>query len=129
MMTLIPTIEMSADPHGALLNEIDDLIAALNGALSDQASARLVIADAESEQAIIEASLTLTIEGRNEAERRARLLLALRDDAVYQELGRTLRYARAALWQAERTFTVTKHRLRLVHAAMSVAAETTGLER
>ena len=109
------------DAH-ALLETLDALIGELDSALADAGTARLVVSDAEAEMAIIEASLTLDIEGKNETERKARLVLALRDDGGYQELARTARDARTALFQAERRLTVTKARIGLVRTALAVIA-------
>ena len=105
---------------GALLADLETLITELDGALADQNAARLVVSDAESELAIIEASLTLDIEGRNEQERRARLTLALREDGGYQQLAQTARSARAAIHNAERRITVIKAHIGRVRAALAL---------
>ena len=47
------------------------------GRPEEQATARAVISDAETEQAIIEASITLGIEAKNAESRKALLVLAL----------------------------------------------------
>ena len=65
------------DRAGALLDELDSFITELSGAMEDATTARQVIADAESEQAIIEASISLDIEGKNETARKALLVLGL----------------------------------------------------
>ena len=110
------------DRGGALLDELDTLISDLDATLADQAAARLAVADAAAEMAIIDASLALSIEGKNEAERKARLTLALRDDGGYQELCRVAREARAALHDADRRATVIKARMQLVRAALALLA-------
>ena len=116
----ITDLDPDRDRGAALLDELDDLISSLDATLADQRTARLVLADAESEAAIIEASITLTVEGRNEQERRARLTLALRDDAGYQELTRVAREARASLYDCERRLAVLKARVGLVRAAIAL---------
>ena len=108
------------DRSGALLDELDDLIAALDATLADQAAARLAIADAEAEQAIIEASLMLATEGKNEGERKGRLTLALHADPGYAELARVARGARAVLFDADRRVAVIKARMQLVRAALAL---------
>ena len=110
------------DRSGGLLDELDDLIAALDATLADQAAARLAIADAEAEQAIIEASLMLATEGRNETERKARLALALHANPGYQELCRVARDGRATLFACDRRTVVIKERCRLVRAALALLA-------
>ena len=122
-LTYPPTVRDpdALDPTGALLDELDSLIAELDAALGDHNAGRTVVADAELELSIIEASLTLTTEGRNEAERKARLVLALREDGGYQALAAAAREARATIHQAERRLTVVKERCRLVRAALAAA--------
>src|SRR5436190_2135752 len=87
-------VPADADRAGALLDELDDLITLIDSVMQDQIAARVVLTDAEIEQAIIEAELTLTVEGKNETERKARLTLALRDDAAYQTHASAAREAR-----------------------------------
>lgn len=113
-------IEPLTDRAGCLLDELDSFIAELDDIMRDQAAARLVIGDAESEQAIIEASLTLTTDGKNEAARKAALTLALAEDAGYQRLAAVVREARAALFDADRRLSVVKARMALVRAALAL---------
>ena len=77
------------DRAATLLSEADSLISHVDAVLADQTAARLAIAEAEAEMTIIEASLTFTIEGQNESERKARLALALQADPGHQELCRS----------------------------------------
>lgn len=112
----------ASDRAGALLDELDTLIADLDGALADAAAARLVITDAETEMELIAASLTLETEGKNEAERRARLTLALRDEPGYQHFAATARAARSGLFTAERRAAVVRQRIALVRAALALLA-------
>lgn len=118
-------VERVHDHGGALLDELNTLIADLDAVLADQSAARLTIADAEAEMSLIEASLALTTEGKNESERKARLTLALRDDAGYQELARVARDSRAALYDADRRLAVIKERCRLVRAALALLTGST----
>ena len=118
----LPVRDSTDDRSGALLDELDTLIAELDAALAEQNTARLVVADAEMEMSLREASATLTIDGRNEAERKARLTLALRSDPAYQQLAQTARHARAGLLDAERRLTVIRQRIALVRAALTLLA-------
>ena len=80
-MTAVETYtvrEALSDQAGALLDELDTLISDLDAALAEQHAARLVIADAELEMALIEASLTLSTNGGNAETRKATVFLALR---------------------------------------------------
>ena len=70
---------------GAMLAEYRQHIAALDTALVDAGTARSAIVAAQADIDHVEATLALTIEGRNETERRARLTLALETDAGHQE--------------------------------------------
>ena len=122
-MTMLDTYtvrDVEQDRTAALLDELDSLIAALDAALAEQNGARATIADGELEMQLIAASLTLSTEGRNESERRARLTLALHDDPGYQACAATVRHARAALLSAERTITIIKARMALVKAALAL---------
>ena len=123
-MTMLPTVRDDADRAGALLDELDSLIADLDAALADASTARLVIADAEVEMAVIEASVTLGTTGPNETARKAAVTLALRDEPGYQTLAATAREARAGLYTAERRCAVTKQRIALVRAALALLTPT-----
>src|SRR5581483_1802568 len=114
----IPTITIDPDRTGALLDELDDLIALIDTVMQEQITARVVLADAELEQAIIEAEHTLNIEGRNDAERKARLTLALRDDVAYQTHASAAREARGMLHDCERRLTVARLRVTLIRVAL-----------
>ena len=124
-MTAVDTCtvrDTMADRAGALLDELDTLIAQLDAALTEANTARLVIGDAETEMEMRAASAALLVEARNEAERKARLTLALGEDAGYQQLATTVRHARASLLTAERTASITKQRMALVKAALALLA-------
>ena len=97
-----------------------DAIAALDLALADAAAARAAI-DAETlPLERIEASTVLTIEGGNAETRKARLTLALADDARYQTHLAALRAARERLLDAERRVAVAKERCRLLRASLAM---------
>jgi hypothetical protein len=124
----IPVAELTVrdtsmlDRGAALLSELDDLIITLDSAITDAATARMVILDAESEMEVIAASIALGIAGTNEAARKAALTLALRGDAGYQVHAQAVRHARASLFTAERRIAVTKARIGLVRAALALLA-------
>lgn len=110
----------------ALLDEFDTLITRMDDALAEQTTARAVLAGAESEMAVIEASHQLGIEGKNEAERKARLVLALRDDAAFQTFVAAAREARATLAEVDRVLIVTRYRIQLVRAALVLLTPASG---
>jgi hypothetical protein len=120
MMDTIPTIAHLTDRAGALLDELDSLISDLDAAIGDQYAARAVLADAELEMSVIEASITLDTTGPNETARKAAVTLALRQDPGYAELARTAREARTALHDADRRYQVIKARCGLVRAALAL---------
>ena len=122
----LPTVRVPADTDraGALLDELDSLIAELDSALADANAARLVITDAETEMGMIAASVTLTTNGGNAAQRKAIIALALRDDPAYQTHAQATRHARAGLLDAERRAAVVKHRIALARAALALLAGT-----
>jgi hypothetical protein len=99
---------------------MDGLISELDRALADAAAARIVIADTETEMAVIEASITLTTSGPNETARKAAVTLALRDDGGYQSFAAAVREARASLYSAERRQTIAKQRIYLLRAAVAL---------
>lgn len=125
-MTTLSTLRgaIDADRAGALLDELDDLIRIIDTTLAEQNAARLVLADAEVESAIIEAEHTLAAPGKNEAERRARLTLTLRDDSAYQTHAAAARSARSRLHECERSLAVARLRVTLVRAALQQAGVT-----
>ena len=122
-MTAVETYtvrDTTTDRAGQLIDELDTLITDLDAALAEQHAARLVIADAELEMALIEASLTLSTNGGNAETRKASVLLALKADPAYQAHAAAVRSARAGLFTAERKATITKERIRLVRAALAL---------
>ena len=101
-------------------------ITALDAALLDAATARATI-DAESlTLERLEASAVLGIEGGNAETRKARLTLALADDARYQHHAQRLQDARQRHLDAERRVQVSKERCRLLRATLALAADHEG---
>jgi hypothetical protein len=92
----------------------------LDDALADAAAARIVIADTETEMAVIEASITLGTSGPNETARKAAVTLALREDAGDQSFATAVREARVSLYSAERRQVVAKQRIYLLRAALAL---------
>ena len=122
-MTMIDALvvrDTEDDRAAALLDEFDSLVSELDAAMTEQAEARAVVSEAETEMTVIEAEHALATEGRNEQERKARLVLALRDDPAYQVHAATARHARGALYTAERRLAVCKARMALVRAALGL---------
>ena len=95
-------------------------IAALDAALTDAATARVTI-DAETVTLErLEAGIMLGIEGGNAETRKARLTLALADDARHEAARLRLCAARVRLVDAERQVQVARERCRLLRAALAL---------
>ena len=106
----------------AELDAWDTALADLDQALRDAATARRDLAAATTQAEVLEASALLTVEGKNEAERKARLVLALRESAAYQLATADAQEARERLADAERRIVTRKERCRLLRAAVLLAA-------
>jgi hypothetical protein len=99
----------------------DTTIAELSAALAHAAAACARI-EAESEVLVrIEAGHVLDITGGNAEERKARLTLALADDARHSAQTTALREARGQLADADRRIQVARERCRLLRAATAPA--------
>lgn len=96
----------------------EEAIAVLDAAIADMSRARAEIDSEGDTLDRIEASTVLTIEGSNAEIRKARLTLALADDARYQAHLQLQRAARERLADAERRMVVARERCRLLRAAM-----------
>ncbi len=104
--------------------ELDDwgsAIAALDAALTDAASARRDLADAEREADLLEARALLSITGSNESMRKAALAVALSESIPYQDITAEVRGLRERLADAERRAAILRERCRLHRAAVAVA--------
>ena len=102
------------------LDTWDDAIAMLNDALVDAATARLRLDQLHRTLEAVEASASLTIEGKNAEERRARLVLVLTDDHRRAETVTAIDVQRARLLDAERRVQVAKERTRLLRASLAL---------
>jgi hypothetical protein len=111
------------------LDEFDDLVKLIESAMLDQEAARVVVMDTDSEMELMHASATLSVEGSNEAVRRAAVVVQLRNSAEYQTYQRANREARAALHTAERRLAVSKLRLTLVKSALMLMIPVPTIER
>ena len=115
-----PSIERP-DPR-AELDIYDDTIAALDAAYRDADAARRELDAARRDMDVAEARIIVAdIEGKNEGERKARLLLALLDDAAYRDADQRAQDAVEALRPAERHVRVLTERCRLLRAALALA--------
>ena len=95
-------------------------ITALDAALTDAATARATI-DAEClTLERLEASAVLRIEGGNAETRKARLTLALADDARHEAHRQRLTAARHCLMDAERRVQVSRERCRLLRVSLGL---------
>lgn len=117
----IPVISVEPASGLATLDEYDSAIAALDAALRDAEAARRRLDRARREMDILEARHIVNgVTGRNDAERKARLLLALLDDDEYRDADERAREATEDQRVGERRVTVAKERCRLMRAALAV---------
>ena len=120
-----PSIERS-DPR-AELDLYDDMIAALDCAYRDADAARRELDAARRDMDVAEARRLLAgVDGKNEAERKAYLLLALLDDAAYRDADQRAQDAAEVLRHAERQVRILTERCRLLRAALALYAGTGG---
>jgi hypothetical protein len=111
-----------------LLDEWDTYIAAYEEAVCDIAEARRVLAELREPMAVIEAETLLTVEGRAEAEGRARALLALRWHDGWRGYQREAQAARERMHEAARRASVARMRAGLVRMALTVALRRDGAQ-
>ena len=98
-------------------------ISALDTSLVSADTARRDLDRAGREMDVAEARLTAAdIEGKNEAERQARRLLALLDHGDYRDADQRAQDAAEGLRQAERQVRVLTERCRLLRAALALHA-------
>lgn len=97
-----------------------DAIAHLNAALADAASARSEIEAVSRTLERIEASTMLSVEGSNAEVRKARLTLALADDARFEAHSELLTRARERQLDAERRIAISRERCRLLRTRLSL---------
>ena len=114
------------DPRGDL-DVYEDTIAALELAYRDADAARRELDAARRDMEVAEARRIIQgVEGKNEAERKASLLLALLQDGRYRDADERAQAAAEELRQAERSVRVLTERCRLLRAALALQA---GAER
>lgn len=118
----IPTIG-GHDPRTDL-NAYDDAISALDQAQREVDLARRDLDRARRAMEAREASLIVAgLPGKNEAERKAYLLLALLDDGEYRDADCRAQEAAEAMRDAERQVRVLTERCRLLRAALALSAD------
>ena len=117
-----PTAAPTIEPYDcrAELDAWDDTIAALDAALEDAAADRRAIETETLSLERLEAGHVLSIDGGNAEQRKARLTLALADDARYQAAASRLAAARQRLLDAERRVCIAKERCRLIRASLAL---------
>lgn len=123
----VPLIERlsRADDVRLLLDEWDTAITDLDCALRENKIARSDLLVVEDAQRCAEARVSLRIEGKNEAERRARLTLALEKHREYQAACHDIIGLKERIWDAEREAAVAKERCRLLRAALALVTDRT----
>jgi hypothetical protein len=122
--TIIPPALSVIEVHDARadLDAWDDAITDLDAALTTAADARLTLERQQRHLEAIEASVVLSIDGKNAEERKARLVLALNDDARHLATVRKIDEQRARLLDAERRTTVAKERCRLLRSGLALVS-------
>jgi hypothetical protein len=110
------------------LHDWDESIVSLSVALADAATARDRLSQLADELSLAEARIVLSVEGRNEAERKANLTIALAEHEPYRALIAEQRRRRLALADAERRIAVSKESCRLLRAAVALGAAVAGEE-
>ena len=119
--TSIPVIPVEPLPGLALLDEYDNVIAALDLALRDADAARRTLDHARRRMDVAEARIIAAgVEGKNEAERKARLLLALLEDRPHRDADQQAQDAAEEQRQAERQVRVVTERCRLLRASLAL---------
>ena len=83
------------------VHEWQSAIGFLDVALADAAQVREQLANAEAAIAVYEANAPLTTEGKNEAECKARLTVALSEQVAYLDLVQEARQAQKRVREAE----------------------------
>lgn len=106
----------------AALDAWGDQIVALNLALTDAARARDRLTETAEALSLIEAEVTLSIDGKNEPERKARLTLALAAHMGYQDARTAQRQVRLKLSDAERRAEMSRQQCRLLREATRLGA-------
>ena len=119
--TSIPVIPVEPTPGLSLLDEYDSAIAALDLALRDADAARRTLDQARRQMEVAEARIIAAgVEGKNESERKARLLLALLEDRVYRDADQQAQDAAEEQRQAERQVRILTERCRLLRASLAL---------
>lgn len=117
------TSEPMTNRVAELLAEYERQIAALDQALRDSAAARQALELDGDQISYIEAETTLGVDGRNEAERRAKLAIELQENPDYQAALTARRATRESLADAERRSTIAAERCRMLRAALAARGE------
>ena len=110
------------DAPRRLLVEYAAQIDALDQALADESAQRSIIEIATQSMAYEETRHTLLVEGKNEAERKAHLHLALEQDDIYLRRREEAASAKVLLRYAERRAQVAREACRFYRAALALYA-------
>jgi hypothetical protein len=120
-----PGAEAEADIAVAItetLEAVDDLTALAVRLALEAARLRLALSDLRAEQKLREAMVALSIEGRSESERQARLKVALSADADYRTLLQAEKDARLKLAELEAKRWATRQKVAVCLALLRLAA-------
>jgi hypothetical protein len=112
----------TTDPLSATLATIDALITRAVALSQDIARLKQELSELGEERRLREAVLLLSIEGRNEAERQARLRLELSSDADYRTLLQAEKDARLKLAEVEGKRWASRQKVAVCLALLRMAA-------
>jgi hypothetical protein len=102
------------------LSDWQKAINALDLALTDYNQHRALLAATEDDIEVFAALTLLSTEGKNEAERKARLAVALDEDANHRLAVKKKHMEQDAVRDAERHVTIAKERCRLARATLQL---------
>ena len=124
MITNLPTQPVEHTPVLVTLIDYDRAVDALDRALAAAAAARRQLDQAKQEMDIAEARRIIAgVDGKNETERKAVLLLALLQDGHYRDAEQRACEAAEDLRQAERLVQVQRERCRWYRTALALRGE------
>jgi hypothetical protein len=121
-VNITPPAEPEPEAVAETLEAIDSLTALTVCLTLEAARLRLELSDLRAEQKLREAMVALSIEGRSESERQARLKVALSADADYRTLLQAERDARLKLAETEGKLWATRMKTHACLALLKLAA-------
>lgn len=114
------TITPIRDHAAEAMQEWRNAISRLEVALADYNQHKDFLLNATEELELLEARVVLTTEGRNEGERRSKVVLALNDSPEYQRAFERRQADQGAIWDAERRIEIAKQQCRLAATTLAL---------